>query len=215
MRSIATITDAPDPEEAVLTTLENVKEELHIAESVTTYDDILTRKIREATSDIEAHLGRVLSRATLSERFWGDPGCSEYLILARAPVASITSVTVDDVALTASDYRLDPDTGQLYRLDSSGFPSFWSWCKDVVVVFVGGYLISDDPEEATLPPVLEAACIELVSSFWQSRGRDPLVKAENIPGLGSFEYWVGAVGEAGNLPPSVDAKIAPFRRVLV
>jgi uncharacterized phiE125 gp8 family phage protein len=209
MQSIATVTTAPA--ETDLTTIERVKAELNMTSVDTARDNLLGYKIAEATSDIEAHLGRVLCRAGLTERFWGDPGCAEYLILARAPVASITSVTVDGVAVSSTEYRLDGASGILYRLDASGYPSIWEWCKDIVVVYVAGYIVPGESGR-DLPEALEAATVELVASYWSSRGRDPTVKAEDVPGLGRVEYWVGAVGKAGELPPSVDAKIAPFRR---
>lgn len=212
IRSIATITVAPVLTD--LTTLDRVKSELSILDGLS--DTLLNAKIDEASSDIEAHTSRVFARATLSETFWWD-ACQSYprransLLLARAPVSSITSVTVDDVVVSASEYRLDADAGILYRLTSDGFPSTWCWSKSIVVVHVSGYLMPGDAAP-TLPPAIESAAIALVSSFWLSRGRDPSVRSEDIPGLGSVTYWVGAVGEAGQLPPDVMAKIMPFRR---
>lgn len=209
MRCIATVT-AP-PEVTNLTTLERVKLELEIAGDAN--DALLAAKIAEASSDIEAHIGRVLSRATLSELFWGESG-AEYLILARAPVAELVSVTEDDVAVDLDEVRLDPETGQLYRLDASGNACAWLWCKEVTVVYRAGYLLPGE-DGRDLPAALEAGAIALLNSYWQSRGRDPTVRGEDVPGLGSVQYWVGAVGEAGELPPDVVAKISPFRRVLL
>jgi uncharacterized phiE125 gp8 family phage protein len=210
MRSVATVTLAPSVTR--LTTLERVKIELNITSGAD--DAILGAKIDEATSDIEAQIARTLSRATLSEIFWGGAGHAEYLILARSPVASIASVTVDDVAVDLGEVRIDAETGQLYRLDASGYACAWAWSKEVTVVFAAGYLL---PGEAgrDLPPALEGAAIELLASYWQSRGRDPMVKAEEVPGVMRKEYWVGSVGAEGELPPSVMTKISPFRRVLV
>jgi hypothetical protein len=209
MRSIVTVTAGPNVTK--LTTLDRIKTELEIADN--SKDVQLGQKIDEATSDIEAHLGRTLSRATLQETFWGDGSCLEYLVLNRAPVASVTSVTVDDVAVSSNEYRLDADAGILYRLDASGYPSVWIWCKSIVIVYVAGFLLPGEIGR-NLPPAIEAGAIELLQSYWLSKGRDPLIRAEDVPGLGSVQYWVGAVGEAGDLPPSVTSKIAPFRRVL-
>lgn len=212
MRSIATITTPPA--ETDLTTIDRVKSELSITDVDTARDNLLGVKIAEASADIEAHSGRIFSRAGLTERFWGDPGVSEYLCLERYPVATITSVTVDGVLVAASEYRLDAETGILYRLDANGYPCIWSWCKDVVIVYAAGYIVPGETNR-DLPYPVEGAVIDLVSSFWASRGRDPKVKSEDIPGLGSVEYWVGAVGAAGSLPPDVEAKCMTFRRVLV
>lgn len=205
MRSILTVTTAPSV--TSLTTLQRVKDELGIADGAS--DAILNTKIAEASSDIEAHLGRTLSRATLTQTFWGE-GCAECLLLGRVPVASITSVTVDDVLVDADEYRLDSETGALYRLDSSGYPDGWDWCKSVVVVFAAGYLLPGETGR-NLPPAIEAGAVSLVQSFWSNRGRDPLVKSMEIPGVISEQYWIGAVGEAGSLPPDVWSKIAAYR----
>ena len=206
MRSTVEITVAPTVTR--LTTLQRVKEELSIEGSAS--DGILGAKIDEATSDIEAHLARTLSRATVTQTLW-NVGYSEYILLRRYPVASIVSVTVDDIAVDSDEYRLDGDSGILYRLDASGYPCAWWSCKSIVVVYAGGYLLPGETNR-NLPPALESAAVDLVSSYWSSRGRDATVKAEDVPGLGRVEYWVGAVGESGELPPSVVTKISPFRR---
>lgn len=207
MQSIVSVTTAP--ERTALTTVDRVKLELSITTDAS--DALLGIKINEASSDIEAHLSRTLAYAGLTQTFWGE-GTADYLILDRAPVGSIVSVTLDDDLVDSDEYRLDADSGILYRLDSSGYPCTWYWCKSVIIVFTGGYELpgADDP---TLPPAIEAAAVELVTSYWTARGRDPTVRAEDIPGIGSVTYWVGAVGEDGGLPPSVTSKIAPFRRV--
>lgn len=209
MRSVVTITTPPD--ETRLTTLERVKVELSVTGEGS--DDQLRAKIDEATSDIEAHIARTLCRATITETFWPSGGviCAEALILSRYPVAEVVSVTVDGDAVASTEWRIDVEAGLLYRLDASGFPSFWSACKAIVVVFEGGYRLPGE-DGRDLPPAIEAAAISLLNSYWQARGRDPMVRAEDIPGLGSVQYWVGAVGEAGSLPPDVVSKIAPFRR---
>lgn len=206
MQSIATVTTAP--ERTALTTLERVKLELGISSDES--DTILAAKINEASSDIEAHVSRSFASAGVTERFWGGSGCTGYFILNHWPVGSIASVTVDDEVVDAGEYRLDATTGQLYRLDASGYPSIWSWCKDVVIVYTAGYELpgSDSPN---LPAAIEAAAVELVTAYWTAKGRDPTIRAEDVPGLGSVTYWVGAVGEAGELPPSVVSKISPFR----
>lgn len=212
MQSIATVTGAPAATR--LTSLDRMKAELGVTDSAS--DALIAAKIDEASSDIEAHLARTLSRATLTETFWPDKGweCVRALVLARAPVVSVTSVTVDDVALDASAYRLDAEGGRLFRLDASGYPTHWEFGKSAVVVYTAGYLL---PEEAgrTLPHALEGAVIELVQSYWLSRGRDPMVRGEDVPGLGRVDYWVGSVGAAGELPPSVMAKISPFLRIVL
>lgn len=207
MRSIATVTTAP--ERVALTTLERVKAELDITTDAK--DELLTAKILEASSDIEAQCRRSFGTQGLTERFWGEPGYAEFFSLRQFPAASMTSVTVDDVAVPASEYRLDAETGLLYRLDASGYPCTWQWCKDVVIVYTGGYEMPGS-ENPTLPASLQAACVLLMNSYWTARGRDPALRSEEVPGIGSASYWVGAVGASGELPPEVMSRIMPFRR---
>ncbi len=207
MRSIVSVTAAAETPYR-LTTLERIKRELGISDGGS--DDLLQNKIDEAGSDIQAALGFVVARETVTETFRGG-GCEASLPLNRTPVATITSVTVDDVALAASEYEVETATGILHRLDTSGYPVAWEFCRAIVVVYAGGYILPGNAG-ANLEPAIEAGCIDLVSAFWAARGRDPMVRAEDIPDVMRTEYWVGSVGEAGDLPPSVMAKIARFRR---
>jgi hypothetical protein len=211
VRSLVTVT-APNAER-MLTTLSRVKLELDITSTDTNRDMLLNLKILEASDDIEASLGFTVRKETVSETFWPEAGDNpfEYLVLNRTPVVSIASVTVDGFAYVSSQYRLDPDTGQLYALDLGGYPCAWYFCKSVVVVYDGGYILPSE-SNSTLPSGIQGACVELMSDYWAAKGRDPSVKSEEIPGLIRTDYWVGAVGEAGELPPRVVMKLAPYRR---
>lgn len=218
---IAVVTPA---EVTALTTLERIKLELNINSDAS--DDLLLAKIDEATSDIAMRCEPTLKRETVTETFYPDRNgsCAEKLILRRYPVASISSVTVDGVALAEAvivddvvtalaEYRVDGESGLLYRQTTAGYPRHWSFCQSIAVTYAAGYLL---PGEANrnLPPSLEAACIELLSSYWASRGRDPTLRAEENVGVARFEYWIGAVGPAGDLPPGVMSKIRPYRKGL-
>lgn len=198
-----------------LTTLARVKLELDI--TGTAYDNILRIKIREATSDIEARI-RPIRHATIVEQYWPDapvyPAAAitmrrPYIQVSRYPIRSITSVVIDGVTQGSSLYRIDADHGQVHFLDSSGVVANWTIGTLGVITYVGGYMFPEDTGE-DLPPVLEAAAVEMITMFWRSRGRDPLLKAEENPGVARFEYWVGAIGSAGDLPPSIQGKLADF-----
>lgn len=206
MRSILTVTIAATVRS--LTTPERVKAELGITDDASNV--LLLAKIREASSDINARAWADPSE-TFTETFW-DVSCEEYLILRRRPNVAIVSVTNDDNVNTY--YRLDPDAGLLYCLDANGYPSPWLSCKSISVVYSAGYIMPGQTG-ANLEPALEAAAVELVQSYWMSRGRDATIRSEDVPGLGSVTYWVGAIGESGDLPPSVEARLAPFRRTSV
>ncbi len=213
MRSILSVSTAASVTK--LTTLERVKLELEITDGAS--DAILNAKIDEASSDCEAFLGFRVARETVAETFWHESGelAPEYLLLDRTPTVSITSVVRDDITMDATSYRLDPESGQLYALDwnAQGWPWFWYFYKGIVVSYVGGYLLPGETGR-DLPAGIEGACIELVSDFWHAKGRDPSVREEEEPGVYRTAYWVGAVGESGELPPRVQMKLAPFRRAI-
>lgn len=212
MRQILTVTTAATVTK--LATRERVKQELDITNSAS--DALLDAKLDEASSDIEAALGFTVARESVSETFWheGFADSPEYITLNRTPVVSIDSVTLDDQVIDASLYRLDAATGQLFALNSSGYPFPWLFSKSLIVAYSGGYLLPGQSGR-NLPPGIEGAAVELLSDFWLAKGRDPSVRSEEIPGVMRTDYWVGAVGEEGQLPPRVLMKLAPFRRAQV
>lgn len=221
MYSIVTVIE--EAETTSLTTLERVKLELGINDNAS--DEILAIKIAEASSDIAVRCAPTLRRETITQTFypdgWGSE-CALALRLREYPVAAIIDrtveeiidevptdveikgVVVDGVGLDAAEYRVVPENGLLYRTMGR-----WGWCQSIAVTYQGGYLL---PGQAgrNLPPSIESACVELVSGYWAARGRDPTLKARETIDVARFEYWVGSVGEAGDLPPGVMAKIDPY-----
>jgi uncharacterized phiE125 gp8 family phage protein len=222
MRSIVEIVTPAGSE--LLTTLERVKAELQITTSAN--DEVLEAKIAEASSDIQAALGKRLPREDVRETFWhdhdrhplraphfGNPAQTT-LFLNRTPVSAIASVTVDDIVLDPLEYRLDPDAGLLDRLSTDGIPYAWCFRKSVVVAYTGGYILPGETGR-NLAYGIEGAVVALVSDYWASRGRDPTLRSESIPGIIDRQFWVGAVGDPGLLPPRVLASLSQFRRPAV
>jgi hypothetical protein len=69
-------------------------------------DELLALLITEATEAAESHIGRPLARATYTELLPGTG--TEILRLGRAPLESITSITIDGELLDAAGYdRID------------------------------------------------------------------------------------------------------------
>jgi uncharacterized phiE125 gp8 family phage protein len=222
MRSVVQIV-APAASEA-LTTLARVKSELKIKTGE--HDEILNAKIAEASSDVQAAIGKRLPREDVVETYWHDDAVLPFtvsrssrfgvpaettLFLTRTPVSEIDSVMVDDIQLEPSEYRLDPDAGLLDRLSTDGYPCAWCFCKSVIVAYTAGYVLPGNPGR-NLANGIEGAVVALVSDYWASRGRDPTLRSETIPGVIQREFWVGAVGDPELLPPRVLASIAQFRR---
>jgi hypothetical protein len=218
MRSVVQIVTPASSE--LLTTLVRVKGELNITTKAN--DEILEAKIAEASSDIQAAMGYRLPSEGVLETFWhdevtplpravhwGNPAQTT-LFLSRTPVSTIRSVTVDDAVLDPSDYLLDAKAGTLDRF-SSGFPCEWHFCKSMVVDYTGGFVLPGNPGR-TLEAGIEGAVVALVADYWASRGRDPTLMSENIPGVRDVRYWVGAVGDPELLPPRILASLSGFKR---
>ena len=222
MRSVVQIVRPAASE--LLTTLARVKSELRITSGAD--DEVLKAKIAEASSDIQAAIGFRLPSEDAVETFWHDDhhrlrhashardAAGTTLFLTRTPVSTLASVTVDDALLDPSDYRLDPGAGLLDRLSSDGLPCAWRFCKSVKVAYTAGFILPG-ASGRNLPYAIEGAVVALVSDYWASRGRDPTLRSESIPGLIDRQFWVGAVGDPGLLPPRVLASIAQFRRPAV
>jgi hypothetical protein len=122
-----------------------------------------------------------LLRETCTEIFRWD-GCGP-LKLARRPVTSIDSVTIDGDVVDAVDYEVN--VRDLYALSDDAV-SEWSSGK-ITVVYVAGY--------ATAPGDLKMAATKLVTASNAESGRDPSLKRVDIPGVIEEEYWVAPSGD--------------------
>lgn len=179
---------------------------------------LVQAKILEASSDIGLRCWPTLYRETVVETLYADlcDPCAEWINLSVWPVATITSIVVDGVEIDPAEYRLDNERRRVRRQNPVGYTGWYGWPYgwpvqgSLAVTYTGGYLLPGQPGR-DLPPSLEGACIDLVSSYWHSRGRDPTLKAETNVGVYEFQYWTGPVGESGELPPSVEAKLLPFK----
>lgn len=199
-----------------LTTLERVKSDLRIDGSAE--DAYLRGQIAVATDLITRHLGvvpagrsRTLGRETLVETLRPDRS-REVILLSRTPVVSIASIVEADETVDAAEYEIaDAAAGIVRRLDADGDASYWPTGR-IVITYTAGWLMPGEAS-ADLPAAIEAAAIELIGSFRSARGRDPLVRQENVDGLGSLSYWIQSPMEAGDLPPAVVTKLAPYRRI--
>ncbi len=211
------------PAEATwLTTLDRIKLELSI--SGDTNDELLKARIASASSVIDGLCFPSLRRETVIETFYPDcyGECADRLTLDHSPVTSISSVTVDGVALTdvvtvddvvtdLAEWRLDGDKLRLRRQTTAGRHSHWSFCASIVVAYTGGYLL---PGEAgrDLPFEIEDACVELVVAYWMARGRDPGLRAEENFGVFRFEYQTTVNGYEYPVPKGVMDKLDRYLR---
>lgn len=208
-----TLETIDEPATMALTTVERV-----LMESVIFAGgdpELIKAKILEASSDIRYRVEPTLYRTKVLETIYPEP-CefwNEYLSPTIWPIASIDSIVVDGTTVDPANYWLDRKRRRIHRATTTGFwgcPFGWGFRTSIAMTYTGGYLLPGQPNR-DLPPSLEAACLELVSSAWHARGRDPTLRGEENVGVYQFTYWTGAIGEAGELPPGVEAKIYPFR----
>jgi hypothetical protein len=217
--SILTVTAAASSYD--LADLRDVKEELAATDA--TSDSKLQRYLTAESVRFANACNRVFHVETVSETFRLDftrfmhTSRPRELLLSRAPVVSITSVTEDDgTALATNEYETDLASGLLYRLDGSGNRLCWAACK-IAVVYVAGYAAVrngiDDPVVTAIPSDVADAVITLVRHRWFSTGRDPALRGQTWDGVGAEQYWVGGTGDAGDLPPDVQAVVDRYREI--
>jgi hypothetical protein len=140
-----------------LTTVANAKLICGITSS--TYDATIELLVNRASARISAFLGRDLSRKTYTEKLSGDN--RQMLILQGWPIASITSVKIDDVPLVLNtDYRLDDQdkrSGMVYKENGwftrplvSGLTlDVQAAARGIDIVYIAGYYL---PADVTSPP---------------------------------------------------------------
>ena len=186
-----------------LVTLDELKTRLEISES--TSDALLTSLVLEASLAAARHCHRTLVSETVRETL--RPRSREtFLNLDRYPVTNVASVTESGAVLTATDYELDPRPGILARLDGD---DYGHWERPAVIQYTGGF--------TDIPADLKGAVIEIALSSWHGRDRDPLVKREAVPDVGSVEYTTGDAAASGRtaLPVTAVSKLRPYVRLTV
>lgn len=190
-----------------LTTVAAVKRELGITGSAD--HDLLDDLVLQSSSAIEGWCGRVFGREAVSETFRLTVE-RPVLSLARWPNVALGAVVEDGVPLEPVAVEVDAASGELWRLDDADRRIPWPVAK-ITVAYAAGYRLPGDPHR-DLPEDLERACLEAVKARWFARVRDPLVKAEQVQGVASADYWVPstATGDPG-LPPAVIGLLQRYR----
>ena len=185
-----------------LATRAYVKGELSIADN--SEDARIDAYIAQASAAIAGWCGRVFARETVTETFrLTSPIALDHLVLRRFPVVSIVSVVEDGTSLDAADYEVNTESGVLFRLSGDDLSS---WCATKIVVsYTAGYSLPNSAPEA-----LQRACVDLVSYYRSSAGRDHSLRSESLDGVDSASYFDGA-GERGGLPPAVAGLLQQFQ----
>lgn len=215
-----------------LTTLAEVKTELMISGS--SEDSYLERLIESASARIAGYCNRAFYwEADIAEAVAGYG--HNNLIVLRAPIVSISSITYSDSAVDADNYSVgDAEGGLIYRKDG------WSWTasyrvsaspekfpgsenKSYEVIYSGGYVTQNQVDldgslTRTLPYDLEDACIEFVTSRYSARGRDRNLTSEKI-GAASETYAQSSSsdvsGTGKGIPDSIKGTLNVYRRAIL
>lgn len=122
------------------------------------------------------------------------------VVLSRKPVVTLTSVTVTDSLMGATEYALDAAAAIIYRV-TSGFYTMpsgpWGWwpCGNTVVEYSAGY--------ETVPDDLKYAAIKFLQAEYVTGTRDPNLKSLEISGVSKREWWVSDKPVTSSVPGEV------------
>ncbi|MFT9359540.1 phage head-tail connector protein [Acetobacter okinawensis] len=183
-----------------LVDLESVKGYLQITDNA--QDGRLEQLITRASGSFVDYLGRPLALQTYRER-QTIQGRIPGINLSNGPIAAILSASVDGVAWTGALDECDVER-EGARIMASAFlpPRQLCFTRPVVVeiIYIAGFMlpgmdklvVPDNallPWQATpLPAAISGGCLSTIQMLLGVSGRDPLLKSENIQGVGSASY---------------------------
>lgn len=160
------------------------------------HEELLARLVTAASAATETYLGRTVLQADYTERGNGTGGCS--FLPKRHPINSVASLSIDGVAIEASDgikpgYLIDGG-----RLVLVGGLRFTRGVQNILLTYNAGY--------ATVPADIEQAVIETVALSYK-RGDHADVSSKTLAGETVSYIKV-------EFPPSAKAALQPHRMVV-
>jgi len=190
-----------------LVTLDDLREQLRVRPGDVANDAWLTKVIARASLAAERYCSRIFALQDYLDTFLaGTTGAAgEPLILSQAPVDPTSlETTLDGTILDPAGYALQPVVGHLWRM---GDATYWVSTSGLSVAYTAGF--------AEIPPDVQQAVLDLCTMENAGRGRDPLLRASESPGIGRQEYWVGGVPGTSLIPQDIASLLNPYRRGLV
>lgn len=222
------------PATTALCTRDAVKDELRITDA--SANQYLDRLIAYASAAVGRYCNRTLGSQTITETIrlhrmgggytdqaWnvegGTPRMLRAAVLTFWPVTAISAITHGDDALdctnsgglVSTDYEIDTNTGELFRLINDG-RAMWTGRK-LVVSYTAGWKLPLDSGR-TLPADIERAAVLAVSAMYNARARDPLLRSSSIDMVGS-DSWLDPQSGTSGLPMQAVALLEPYRRINV
>lgn len=170
-----------------LTTVADVKESLGIASGDTSKDNLIKRKINQATEMIEGYVGlsagHHFKEATYTNEAYNNLG-SNQIILNMWPVSSVSSFQYSDSpdsdssysSVESRDYFVDEYTGLL----NLNFSTWGNW-DSYRVTYVAGY--------ATIPADLAEACVIIAGYLVENASSGGTAVKRKTEGQRSIEYF--------------------------
>lgn len=184
-----------------LCTVADVKELLNIASSDTTKDNLITRKINQATEMIENYTGRRFKLTTYTNEEYDSTG-TDQLILRQRPIVGTVTVGSRDSALN-DDHWTNYETDRYFTDASSGILEFTSnlygsWNR-YRVTYQAGY--------ATIPSDIAEACATLAAFLVENgySGSNIKAKTEGQRKLEYFETGAGGTFDDLNIRDILDS----------
>ena len=124
------------------------------------------RRFIDASTDLaETYVGQVLGRRTFTNELYD--GGTEFIRIRNPKAISITSVTENGLAISASNYVLDYTGQRLYRIGSGTLyatNSYGYWTQgmnNVSITYVAGYV---NP-----PMSAKQGVLEIIRHLWQTQ----------------------------------------------
>jgi hypothetical protein len=173
-----------------LTNLADVKENLSLASSNHTYDNLIIRKINQATAMIENYCGRRFKSADyVDELYSGTNG--DQLVLRQRPVIGTPTLKVRNTALNDDNFET-VDSELLFVDANSGvldlnFRSAGHWAR-YAVTYTAGY--TDIPDD------LAEACASLAAWLVNNANSFQAGVKSKTEGQRKVEYTQTGIGDA-------------------
>lgn len=142
-----------------LTTLSDTKESLGLTSGYTAKDNLIIRKINQATRAIEAYCGRRFLATTYTDEQYNATNINQ-IILRQRPVITFTDLSIRDSSLNITSW--ESIDSQLYFVDNSAglidlnFVARGRWMR-YKVTYSAGY--------TTIPEDLAEACASLAAFY--------------------------------------------------
>jgi hypothetical protein len=188
-----------------LVTLDDLREQLRVRPGDVANDGWYSKIIARSSLAAERYCNRTFAEQDYLDTFVAGftSATAAPLILSQAPVdpASVV-VTLDGAGLDDTGWSLSPLVGHLWRTGTA-----WSNTSGLTVAYSAGF--------AEIPADVQQAVLDLCTMENAGRGRDPMLRATESPGLGRQEYWVGGVPGNALLPVDIASLLNPYRRGMV